>query len=112
MSHWLARVAETAGFDSECSDGSDALVRLARGELFSLMVLDLDMPQRGGREVLRAVRQSVATAALPVVVLTGTQDPNADIELLEQGADDYIHKPIDPPRFQSRIRAALRRATA
>lgn len=97
---------------SESTDGSEALVRLAKGERFSLVVLDLDMPNLGGREVLRAVRQSSATAHLPVVVLTGSQDSNADIELLEQGADDYIRKPIDPARFQLRVKAALRRAVS
>lgn len=97
-------------FVEEAADGSEALVYLARGEAFDLMVLDLDMPMLGGREVLRAVRGSVSTAGLPVVVLTGTQDPGAEIDLMEQGADDYIRKPIDPPRFLTRIKAALRRA--
>jgi type II secretory ATPase GspE/PulE/Tfp pilus assembly ATPase PilB-like protein/ActR/RegA family two-component response regulator len=95
---------------SEAADGSEALVFLARGEAFDLMVLDLDMPMLGGREVLKAVRGSVNTAGLPIVVLTGTQDPSAEIDLMEQGADDYIRKPIDPPRFLTRIKATLRRA--
>lgn len=95
---------------SEAADGSEALVYLARGEAFDVMVLDLDMPVLGGREVLKAVRRSVDTSGLPVVVLTGTQDPGAEVELMEQGADDYIRKPIDPPRFLTRVRAALRRA--
>ena len=95
---------------SEAADGSEGLVLLARGESFNLMVLDLDMPTLGGRETLRAVRSSVSTAGLPVVVLTGTQDPGVEIELMEQGADDYIRKPIDPPRFLTRVKATLRRA--
>ncbi len=95
---------------SEAADGSESLVMLARGEAFDLMVLDLDMPTLGGRETLRAVRGSVSTAGLPVVVLTGTQDPGAEIELMEEGADDYIRKPIDPPRFVTRVKATLRRA--
>jgi len=95
---------------AEAADGSEALVFLARGECFDLMVLDLDMPMLGGREVLRAVRASVSTAGLPVVVLTGTTDPGAEIDVMEQGADDYIRKPIDPPRFLTRVKAALRRA--
>ena len=95
---------------SEAADGSEALVYLSRGEAFDLMVLDLDMPMLGGREVLRAVRGSVSTAGLPVVVLTGTEDPQAEIELMEQGADDYIRKPIDPPRFLTRVKATMRRA--
>jgi Tfp pilus assembly pilus retraction ATPase PilT/ActR/RegA family two-component response regulator len=95
---------------AEAVDGSEALVYLARGDAIDLMVLDLDMPVLGGREVLRAVRASVSTAGLPIVVLTGTPDPGAEIEVMEQGADDYIRKPIDPPRFLTRIKAALRRA--
>ena len=74
------------------------------------MVLDLDMPTLGGREVLRSVRQSMVTVGLPVVVLTGTPDPDSEIELIEMGADDYLRKPLDPGRLQARIRAALRRA--
>ncbi len=95
---------------TESSDGSDAILRLARGETYSLMLLDLDMPQLGGRDVLKSVRQSMATAGLPVVVLTGTPDPDSEIELMEMGADDYLRKPIDPPRLQTRVKAALRRA--
>lgn len=97
---------------SEAADGSQALVRIASGEVFSLMVLDLDMPVLGGRDVLRAVRTSVLAAGLPVVVLTGTRDPEAEIQLLEAGADDYIRKPLEPASFLTRIKAALRRAGA
>ena len=96
---------------SEAADGAEALVRLARGDLFSLILLDLDMPTLGGREVLRSVRQSMVTAGLPVVVLTGTPDPDSEIELMEMGADDYLRKPLDPARLQARVRAALRRAS-
>jgi type II secretory ATPase GspE/PulE/Tfp pilus assembly ATPase PilB-like protein/CheY-like chemotaxis protein len=95
---------------SEAQDGEDALAKLAEGESFALMVLDLDMPKLGGRDVLKRVRGSVATAGLPVVVLTGTHDEEAEIELMDFGADDYIRKPIDPPRFVARVKAALRRA--
>lgn len=95
---------------SESPDGADALLRFAKGEQFDLMLLDLDMPVLGGREVLRSVRQSMATATMPVVVLTGTPDPDAEIELMEMGADDYLRKPIDPARLQTRLKAALRRA--
>jgi CheY-like chemotaxis protein len=101
---------EKEGFHvTEASDGSQALARLSKGETFSLMVLDLDMPLLGGRDVLRAVRQSLPTAGLPVVVLTGTNDRDAEIQLLEQGADDYMRKPLDPKRFVLRVHAALRR---
>ena len=107
----LYEFLEKAGFQvTEAVDGSEAMVRLARGEHFSLMLLDLDMPTIGGRDVLRSVRQSMATVGLPVVVLTGAADPATEVELMEMGADDYLRKPIDPPRLQTRVKAALRRA--
>ncbi|MBM4185113.1 MAG: type II/IV secretion system protein [Gemmatimonadetes bacterium] len=104
-------VFEATGYRvSEARDGAEALVRLARGEHFSLMLLDLDMPNIGGRDVLRSVRQSMATVGLPVVVLTGAPDHGTEVELMEMGADDYLRKPIDPPLLSIRIKAAMRRA--
>jgi two-component system KDP operon response regulator KdpE len=68
------------------------------------------MPQMTGREVLARVRGTVHTAGLPVLVLTGTVSDEAEAQLMEEGADDYIRKPLEPARFIARVRAALRRA--
>jgi len=95
---------------TEAADGDVALEMLRSGAACCLIVLDLTMPRMDGRQVLEAVRASAATAALPVVVLTGAEDQATEIELLDAGADDYIRKPIDPARFIARVRAALRRA--
>jgi type II secretory ATPase GspE/PulE/Tfp pilus assembly ATPase PilB-like protein/ActR/RegA family two-component response regulator len=104
-------VLEASGYRvSEARDGAEALISLARGEHYNLMLLDLDMPSIGGRDVLRSVRQSMTTVGLPVVVLTGAPDHGTEVELMEMGADDYLRKPIDPPLLSIRIKAALRRA--
>ncbi len=95
---------------TEAEDGVSALAMLAAGSGISLMVLDVDMPIMGGREVLAKVRQSVTTAGLPVLVLTGTKSQAAEAQLMEEGADDYIRKPLEPARFVARVKAALRRA--
>ena len=92
---------------SEAPDGAAALELLKIGD-YSLMVLDLDMPILSGHEVLARVRSSVTTAGLPIIVLTDSAD--TEIQVMDDGADDYIHKPIDPPRFVARVKAALRRA--
>jgi len=63
-----------------------------------------------GRQVLAKVRASVATAGLPVLVVTGTADDGAEAQLMEDGADDFIRKPLDPARFVARVKSALRRA--
>jgi two-component system phosphate regulon response regulator OmpR len=113
VSRSLARsLLEKNGFRvTEAGDGAAALERVMDLQDFALIILDLDMPRMGGREVLERLRSTAATARLPVVVLTGAESGEVEIELMDRGADDYIRKPIDPMRFVARIKAALRRAT-
>lgn len=104
-------VLEAQGFRvSEAVDGVAAMERLQASNDFDLMVLDLEMPRMGGAELLERIRRSVATAGLPVLVLTGATDEATEVAMIEHGADDYVRKPIEPLRFVARIRAALRRA--
>ena len=95
---------------AEVGDGIAALERLEGPPEFNLMILDLDMPRLGGMEVLARVRKTVATAGMPVIVLTGSTTEDSEIEVMDRGADDYVRKPLDPARFMARVKAALRRA--
>lgn len=93
----------------EAGDGAEALdVIAARGDV-RLVVADLDMPGMGGLELVRRLKAAEATVHLPVVMLTGAEDPLAEASLIEEGADDYIRKPLDPRLFLARVRATLRR---
>ena len=104
-------VLEKGGFRvTEAKDGLEALEQVQGASDIQLMVLDLDMPQMGGAEVLERVRHAKATAALPVIVLTGSESSATEVEVMDRGADDYVRKPIDGPRFVARVKAALRRA--
>ncbi len=89
-------------------DGAEALDFLfARGShadragepLPALVLLDLNLPKLNGREVLKAIRETPATQALPVVVLTTSAEPPdvRDMGLLL--ANSYIQKPVDFDRF-------------
>jgi DNA-binding response OmpR family regulator len=70
------------------------------------------MKEMHGLEVLQRIRSRVATASLPVVVATGSEDPAIEMQLFEAGADDFVVKPVDAPRFLLRIQAVLRRRSA
>ena len=96
----------------DCVSGEEALGLLSVDEQIGLVVLDLGLPGMPGDEVLRRIRSSAATASLPVLVLTGSPDPDLEVRLMEDGADDYIRKPLEPKRFVARVKAALRRAAA
>jgi type IV pilus assembly protein PilB len=96
----------------EAKDGVEAMETLKKGGHFSLVILDLDMPRKNGREVLKEIRGNMATVGLPVIVLTGSTHAETEWEVMDEGADDYIRKPFDPRRFTTRVKAALRRAGA
>ena len=108
----LARaLLEKNGFRvSEAVDGAAALEHLEAGHAYDLVVLDLNMPELDGLEVLRRVRGNVSTAGLPIIVLTGSDGGAMEVKLMDEGADDYIRKPIDPHEFVARIEAALQQA--
>ena len=74
---------------------------------FDLVVLDLNLPDGLGSELLRTIDQSNARTG--VLVLTARADLTDVVDLLDQGADDYLTKPFQFPELDARIRAIHRR---
>jgi type IV pilus assembly protein PilB len=110
----VRHLLEKSGFRvSEAIDAGSALEQLRpeRGADVSLIVLDLLMPGIGGEELLVRLKNTVATAGIPVMVLTGSEGKEAEARLIDLGADDYIEKPLDRERFLARVKATLRRAS-
>jgi DNA-binding response OmpR family regulator len=92
---------------------SDAL-RLCRYKQPDLLLLDLELPDASGLDVLRQIREADGADArfdprLPVIVLTGSGADAERVRGLEFGADDYLVKPFHYPELRARISAILRR---
>lgn len=92
-------------------DGPRALEALTADPSIDTVSLDYYMHPMNGLKVLQAIRSKPAFDHLPVVVLTSSEDRNIEMSLFEAGADDYVVKPLDPPRYFLRLRAVLRRRT-
>lgn len=75
-----------------------------------LIVLDLNMPQPDGIEVLRTLRSVPKTASLPVIILTAEGDETTTRLSFELGATDFLNKPFSPPQLDARVRASFARA--
>lgn len=103
----LIRVTlEGAGFIVSSSlTGTEGLERM-REELPDLVVLDLNLPDISGFEVLRQIRQTVG---VPVIMVTVQASDDDRVLGLELGADDYLGKPFNHRELVSRIKAVLRR---
>ena len=107
----IRTVLEKDGYDVlEAEDGHRCMEILDEDPDFSLVILDLAMPGLHGRDVLNQIRGSVETAAVPVLIRTGTGSDRVEAELLEAGADDYVDKSVDAERLLARVHAVLRRA--
>ncbi|HPQ08181.1 MAG TPA: response regulator transcription factor [Bacteroidia bacterium] len=91
------------------TNGADAL-KLAKKENPDLIVLDIMMPVMDGMETCKELRELPETKDKLIVFLTARSEDYSQIAGFENGADDYITKPIKPKLFISRIKALLRRA--
>ena len=89
----------------EAANGADAL-KLWKSRNPDLILLDLNLPDMKARNVLRPIRES---SNIPILLLSETSNQQDKISLLLEGADDFIHKPLDPEEIHARIQVALRR---
>jgi two-component system cell cycle response regulator len=88
-------------------DGEQALELVAR-EAPDVVLLDHELAGLDGMAVLDRLRRIEALAAVPVIMLTRSSDPELMIEALRRGADDYLRRPFDLAELDARLIAALR----
>lgn len=106
----LSRVLPLHGFRTVEAATGKAGVAKAAEENPDLVILDLVLPGMKGLEVCQALKQDVATAGIPILILTGNDREGLDIACLDTGADDYLTKPVKTERLVARCRALLRRS--
>lgn len=107
VGHYLRRGLEEAQYHADLvTDGLEAL-RLASGELYDVVVLDLRLPGMSGLEVLRTLRDRGNPT--PILILTAQDDVGQKVEALRAGADDYVTKPFAFEELLARVEALGRR---
>ena len=71
-----------------------------------LVLLDLKLPKIDGLEVLREIRATPQTRAIPIVVLTSSAEQRDIVETYKLGVNSYIQKPVDSTQFRQTVKAA------
>ena len=107
IQRFLTVALSAAGFRVQTAETGAQALRLAATGAPDLIVLDLGLPDRDGKDVLRDIRQFSTT---PVIVLSARDREAEKIEALDLGADDYVEKPFGIGELTARLRAALRHA--
>jgi CheY-like chemotaxis protein len=73
------------------------------------VILDINMPGGGGIDVLRKLKLSTKTTQIPVLVITGSEDPKLAEEAREVGAEEFLTKPVDLEALHAALLRALGR---
>jgi len=107
----LARWLTEAGHDCHSFESGKALIRNLGRETYDLLLLDWNIPDMNGPEVLAWVRNSLRST-VPVIFVTAQHSENAIVEALSSGADDYLVKPVRRRELVARALAVYRRAHA
>ena len=103
----LLRYLGEQGFSAKAVNDGAAMDRALLLNRYSLLILDLMLPNEDGLAILRRLR--AAGEEVPVILLTAKGDEIDRIIGLEMGADDYLPKPFNPRELVARIHAVLRR---
>jgi len=107
IQRFLKPALTAAGYDVVIAGTAREALRLAATSAPDLIVLDLGLPDRDGKEVLTDVR---AFSAVPIIILSARDREQEKIAALDLGADDYVEKPFAIGELMARVRTALRHA--
>ncbi len=107
LNYFVVLLAQARRFEVEALNDSRSAFETLAARPFDLILLDMDMPDVTGMEVLRHVRQH--HPATTVIVITGVGDVELAVEAMKLGAHDYLCKPVDSARLVACIDRALER---
>jgi len=109
IKHTLERGGET---EAQVVGSGDAALKAVTERVPDLIILDLNLPVIGGLEVCRILRSRADVPHVPIIMLTARTSEDDRVSGLDQGADDYVTKPLSLRELTARVRAVLRRGPA
>lgn len=106
----VANYLDRAGFETHtAADGPSAIAKAIQLQV-DLIVLDLMLPEIGGMEVMRILREDERVSSA-IILLTSKSEESDRLIGLRRGADDYVVKPFSPAELVARVEAVLRRVS-
>ncbi len=103
----LSQRLKQNGYATTAAGNGKQALELVSEQSFDLILLDIEMPDMGGLDVLKALRLTKTPTELPVIVVSANNQSPDIVEALSLGANDYAAKPVDFPVVLARIKAHL-----
>ena len=93
----------------EASNGREGVDKLqAENYAYNIVLLDMNMPEMGGMEVLKTVRADPKSNNIPIIMCTSVADKEQVMEAIKSGASNYVVKPFTPEDLQKKISKYLK----
>ena len=103
----LGRNLEQQGHKVAFAENGRRALEMLRAESFDLLLLDIEMPEMDGFQVLAELTSDSHFKNIPVIMISGVDELDSVVKCIEMGAEDYLHKPINPVLLKARIGATL-----
>ncbi len=103
----LAQRLQARGLTTDAVTNGEDAIRVAKSKDFDAVLLDLSMPGMDGIAVLKEMKK--ANPLLQIIILTGQGSIQATVEVMREGAMDFVEKPVDINKLLEKIEEAKRR---
>jgi len=105
----LARLLSLLGHDVTMAENGRKALTLLHQRPFDLVLLDVVMPEMNGIAALKQIKADTHLREMPVIMVSGLDEVESVVRCIEEGAEDYLTKPLDPIILSARINAWLER---
>jgi len=103
----LSRSVDLLGYHASVAENGRTAMERLRDEPFDLVLLDIEMPEMDGFEVLEAIKLEPALRDLPVIVTSSVEGIDNVVRCIELGAEDYLPKPVNMVLLKARLSSGL-----
>jgi len=103
----LTRSLEQQGHSVATAENGRIALETLRRESFDLVLLDMEMPEMNGFQVLEQLKGDLQLRDVPVIVTSSLEGIDNVVRCIELGAEDYLPKPVNPVLLKARIGASL-----
>jgi signal transduction histidine kinase len=103
----LAQLLNLLGHHATVAENGRQALQLLREQAFDLVLLDVVMPEMDGVAALRVIKSDARLHEMPVIMVSGLDEVDSVVRCIEEGAEDYLTKPLDPVILAARINAWL-----
>ncbi|MDP2046368.1 MAG: response regulator, partial [Deltaproteobacteria bacterium] len=102
-----ARGLEQQGHRVSFAEHGRQALEMMRNQAFDLVLLDIEMPEMNGYEVLEQLRADPHWRDIPVIMISAVDEIDSVVRCIEMGAADYLNKPFNPVLLKARVNASL-----